>query len=71
MTFEALRERLKCRLCDCHFIKKYSLFVFEVVKAHAARRPKHLRTIRYQGNGQFMVAGGQLNLRRKFKPEML
>jgi flavin reductase (DIM6/NTAB) family NADH-FMN oxidoreductase RutF len=62
---------LECRLYDSHFIKKYSPFVFEVVTAHAARRPKHPRTIHYQGDGQFMVAGGQLNLRRKFKPEML
>jgi flavin reductase (DIM6/NTAB) family NADH-FMN oxidoreductase RutF len=62
---------LECKLVDASLIKKYSLFVFEVVKAHAAARPKHPQTIHYQGNGQFMVAGGQLNLRRKFKPEML
>jgi flavin reductase (DIM6/NTAB) family NADH-FMN oxidoreductase RutF len=62
---------LECKLHDASLIKKYSLFVFEVVKAHAARRPRHPRTIHYQGDGQFMVAGGQLNLRRKFRPEML
>jgi flavin reductase (DIM6/NTAB) family NADH-FMN oxidoreductase RutF len=62
---------LECRLYDSRLIKKYSLFVWEVVKAHAATRPKHPKTIHYQGDGQFMVAGGQLNLRRKFKPEML
>lgn len=62
---------LECKLYDASLIKKYSLFVFEVVKAHAARRPRHPRTIHYQGDGQFMVAGRQLNLRRKFRPEML
>jgi flavin reductase (DIM6/NTAB) family NADH-FMN oxidoreductase RutF len=62
---------LECRLYDSRLIKKYSLFVWEVVKAHAATRPKHPKTIHYQGDGQFMVAGGQLNLRRKFKPDML
>jgi flavin reductase (DIM6/NTAB) family NADH-FMN oxidoreductase RutF len=62
---------LECRLYDSRLIKKYSLFVWEVVKAHAATRPRHPKTIHYQGDGQFMVAGGQLNLRRKFKPEML
>jgi flavin reductase (DIM6/NTAB) family NADH-FMN oxidoreductase RutF len=62
---------LECRLYDSRLIKKYSLFVWEVVKAHAATRPKHPKTIHYQGDGQFMVAGGQLNFRRKFKPEML
>jgi flavin reductase (DIM6/NTAB) family NADH-FMN oxidoreductase RutF len=62
---------LECRLHDGRFVRKYSLFIWEVVKAHAATRPKHPKTIHYQGDGQFMVAGGQLNLRRKFKPEML
>ena len=62
---------LECRLYDGRLIKKYSFFVWEVVKAHAATRPKHPKTIHYQGDGQFMVAGGQLNLRRKFKPGML
>jgi flavin reductase (DIM6/NTAB) family NADH-FMN oxidoreductase RutF len=62
---------LECRLYDSRLVKKYSLFIWEIVKAHAATRPKHPRTIHYQGDGQFMIAGGQLNLRRKFKPEML
>ena len=62
---------LECKLVDSSLIPKYSLFVLEVVKAHAATRPKHPRTVHYQGDGQFMVAGGQLNLRRRFKPEML
>ncbi len=62
---------LECRLYDNRLIKKYSLFVWEVVKAHTATRPRHPKTIHYQGDGQFMVAGGQRNLRRKFKPEML
>jgi len=62
---------LECRLYDAKLIKPYSLFVLEVVKAHAATRPKHPRTMHYQGDGQFMVAGGQRNLRRKFRPEML
>ena len=62
---------LECRLVDTSLIRKYSLFVFEVVKAHAAMRPKYPRTIHYRGDGQFMVAGRNLNLRRKFKPEML
>jgi flavin reductase (DIM6/NTAB) family NADH-FMN oxidoreductase RutF len=62
---------LECRLVDTSLIRKYSLFIFEVVKAHAAPRPKYPRTIHYRGDGQFMVAGRSLNLRRKFRPEML
>lgn len=62
---------LECKLIDSSLIKKYSLFVFEVVKAHAARSPKNPKTIHYRGDGQFMIAGKSLNLRKKFKPEML
>ncbi len=62
---------LECTLVDSSLIKKYSLFVFEVVKAHAPVTPKYPRTIHYRGEGQFMVAGKSLNLARKFRPGML
>jgi hypothetical protein len=42
-----------------------------VIKAHAPARPKYPKTIHYRGDGQFMVAGGSLNLRRLFRPDML
>lgn len=62
---------LECKLVDSSLIRKYSLFVFEVVKAHAPSRPKYPRTIHYRGEGQFMLAGKNLDLRRRFRPEML
>jgi flavin reductase (DIM6/NTAB) family NADH-FMN oxidoreductase RutF len=62
---------LECKLIDSSLIKKYSLFVFEVVKAHAPVHPKYPKTIHYHGEGYFMVAGRTLNLRKFFKPEML
>ncbi|MCR0984618.1 flavin reductase family protein [Roseomonas populi] len=62
---------LECRVADTAMVRKYSLFVLEVVKAHAPRAPKYPRTIHYRGEGQFMVAGDGLNLRRRFRPEML
>lgn len=62
---------LECKLVDSSLSKKYSFFIFEVVKAHAAISPKYPKTIHYRGDGQFMVAGSRLNLRRFFKPEML
>lgn len=62
---------LECKLVDSSLIHKYSLFIFEVVKAHAAMRPKNPTTIHYRGDGQFMVSGKSLNLRKRFKPEML
>jgi flavin reductase (DIM6/NTAB) family NADH-FMN oxidoreductase RutF len=62
---------LECRLADDSLRDKLNFFVFEVVKAHAPAAPKYPKTIHYRGDGMFMVAGRSLNLRRKFKPEML
>jgi flavin reductase (DIM6/NTAB) family NADH-FMN oxidoreductase RutF len=62
----------ECRLVDTSLIRKYSLFVLEVVKAHVATSPKFPRTIHYRGDGLFMVAGPTTGkYRRGFKPEML
>jgi flavin reductase (DIM6/NTAB) family NADH-FMN oxidoreductase RutF len=62
---------LECKLVDGRLRDKYNFFIFEVVKAHAARTPKYPKTIHYRGDGQFMVAGRALNLRKLFRPEML
>jgi flavin reductase (DIM6/NTAB) family NADH-FMN oxidoreductase RutF len=62
----------ECRLVDTSLIRKYSLFVFEVVKAHVAKTPKFPRTIHYRGDGEFMISGENTRrFRRLFKPEML
>jgi flavin reductase (DIM6/NTAB) family NADH-FMN oxidoreductase RutF len=61
----------ECRLADGSQIRKYGLFIWEVVKAHVATMPKNPRTLHYRGDGEFMVAGETLNLRRKFKPQNL
>lgn len=62
----------ECRLVDSSLIKKYSLFVFEVVKAHVARAPKFPKTIHYRGDGLFMISGPTTSrYRKKFKPQNL
>lgn len=62
----------ECKLIDSSLINKYSLFVFEVVKAHVAPTPKFPKTIHYRGSGLFMLSGPTTNRYRKlFKPEML
>jgi hypothetical protein len=33
------------------------LFIFEVVKAHVAKSPKHPEMLHYEGDGVFMVSG--------------
>lgn len=62
---------LECKLHDGRLIRDYNFFIFEVVKAHAARTPRYPKTIHYRGDGQFMVSGASLNLRRHFRPGML
>lgn len=62
----------ECNLVDSSLIKKYSLFVLEVVKAHAATAPKFPRTIHYRGDGVFMISGANTGrFRRKFKSQNL
>lgn len=61
----------ECRLIDASLIKRYSLFVFEVVKAHVATSPRYPTTVHYRGEGVFMVSGRNVSYRRLFKPENL
>ena len=63
---------LECKLFDSSLINKYTLFIFEVVKAHVATSPKFPRTIHYRGDGLFMVSGPTISkYRALFKPEYL
>jgi flavin reductase (DIM6/NTAB) family NADH-FMN oxidoreductase RutF len=57
----------ECKLIDTSLIKRYSLFVFEVVKAHVASSPRYPTTVHYRGDGVFMVSGRSVSYRRRFK----
>jgi flavin reductase (DIM6/NTAB) family NADH-FMN oxidoreductase RutF len=62
----------ECRLADASLVRKYNMFVFEVVKAHVATAPKYPKTIHYRGSGEFMVSGENTSRYRKlFRPGML
>ena len=62
----------ECRLADSGWVKKYNLFVFEVVKAHVATSPKLPKTIHYRGDGEFMLSGEETRKWRKlFRPGKL
>ncbi|OGH16014.1 MAG: flavin reductase [Candidatus Levybacteria bacterium RIFCSPHIGHO2_02_FULL_40_18] len=56
----------ECKLYDDSLIDEYNFFIFEVVKAHVARSPKHPKTMHYMGDGMFMVAGSIVNKRSLF-----
>ncbi|MEA2711209.1 MAG: hypothetical protein QOF78_3810 [Phycisphaerales bacterium] len=60
----------ECKLIDTSLINKYSLFVFEVVKAHVAKSPpapRYPTTMHYRGDGVFMISGRNVSYRRRFK----
>jgi flavin reductase (DIM6/NTAB) family NADH-FMN oxidoreductase RutF len=57
----------ECELVDASLVRKYSLFVFEVVKAHVATSPKYPTTMHYRGDGVFMVSGRNVSHRGRFK----
>jgi flavin reductase (DIM6/NTAB) family NADH-FMN oxidoreductase RutF len=61
----------ECKLVDGSLISKYGLFIWEVVKAHAATSPKYPETLHYRGEGVFMISGRSLSMRKKFKPQNL
>ena len=61
----------ECRLHDAALVGRYNFFIWEVVKAHVARTPKRPRTLHYRGEGDFMVAGPNTNLKRWFRPDRL
>lgn len=61
----------ECRLHDAALVSRYNFFVFEVVKAHVAPRPKHPETLHYTGDGVFMAAGRIMSRRSLFRPGML
>jgi flavin reductase (DIM6/NTAB) family NADH-FMN oxidoreductase RutF len=58
----------ECRLHDRRMVRRYSLFIWEIVAAHVARQPANPSTIHYRGNGEFRVAGRTISRRRLFKP---
>ena len=61
----------ECKLVDTRLINRYSLFVFEVVRAHVATSPRYPTTVHYRGEGVFMISGRNASHRKRFKPENL
>jgi flavin reductase (DIM6/NTAB) family NADH-FMN oxidoreductase RutF len=57
----------ECRVVDTSMVKKYDLFVLEVLKAWVDRSKKNPRTIHHRGMGEFMVAGRKIKLKSKMK----
>ena len=61
----------ECRLHETRITADYPLFVWKVVHAHAAARPRFPRTVHYRGQGRLMVSGEETSRRRLFRRDML
>jgi flavin reductase (DIM6/NTAB) family NADH-FMN oxidoreductase RutF len=68
---EECHANFECRLHDDVLVETYNFFIFEVVKAHVAPRPRHPETLHYTGDGVFMVAGKIVSRKSLFRPGML
>lgn len=53
---------LECRVVDTRLVRRYGLFVLEVVKAWIDPARKRRRTIHHLGRGRFFVAGRTFRL---------
>jgi flavin reductase (DIM6/NTAB) family NADH-FMN oxidoreductase RutF len=64
---EECYANLECRVVDTAMVKKYSMFIVEVIKAWIDPAVKDPRTIHHLGMGNFMVAGERIKLKSKMK----
>lgn len=56
---------LECRVVDTSLVKKFNLFILEVVKGWTDPKRKQRRMIHHNGDGTFVVDGKTLNLKKK------
>ena len=56
---------LECRVTDTKLVKKYNLFILEVVKAWIDPAQENANTIHHHGYGRFAVDGDMIELELK------
>ena len=58
---------LECRMRDRDLVKKYNLFVLEVLRASIDPAQRHPKTIHHHGYGKFVVDGETIKLKSKMR----
>lgn len=58
---------LECQVVDTRMVRRYELFVLEVVAASVDASVRDPRTLHHRGYGRFMVAGDTLRLPSKMR----
>jgi hypothetical protein len=54
-------------VADSRFVKKYNLFVLEVLKAWTDPRQRHPKSIHHCGFGKFVVDGSMIKLKSRMR----
>ena len=58
---------LECKVTDTRFVKKYDLFILEVLKAWTDPAQKNPKTIHHRGYGRFVVDGPTIKLKSRMR----
>lgn len=58
---------LECKVRDTRFVKRYNLFILEVVKAWIDPAQKRLKTLHHRGNGRFVLDGRTIRLKSRMR----
>jgi flavin reductase (DIM6/NTAB) family NADH-FMN oxidoreductase RutF len=54
---------LECRVVNMNLVKKYNLFILEVIKAWIVPEQRNARTFHHQGEGRFVADGARFALK--------
>ena len=58
---------LECKVIDTGFVRKYNLFILEVLKAWIDPAQNNPKTIHHQGYGKFIVDGQTIRLKSRMR----
>ena len=58
---------LECKVTDTRCVKKYNLFILEVLKAWTDPAQKNPKTIHHRGHGRFVVDGLTIKLKSRMR----
>jgi len=58
---------LECKVTDTRLVRKYNLFILEVLKAWINPAQRHSKTIHHRGSGRFVVDGESITLKSRMR----
>ncbi len=58
---------LECRVTDTSLVRRYNLFILQIVKAWIDPAQKNPKTLHHRGYGAFVVDGAMIKLKSKMR----